>query len=244
VSLALPLYRCDSWECDIIWFQILIIEQKTYCNETQNHDFWTLDILIALSNNTQCQCAHWQARQDFSDCWQFDTNCLYTHRSCDSAYCCADPSHQHDVCRLKQTCTPKGAKYLTTVTDVMILNYAVGLDVTRDPIEWPCKLILIVFLYNYMPGPSSPNSCPTWVSSLARAKTFRVWLQGRQIWMLWCKNILYFYRKQLASRIPLVTVTFGMLKTLRKCTHRETDWSRQYLWVVYKMKMWQTCKQE
>jgi len=22
----------------------------------------------------------------------------------------------------------------------MILNYAVGLDVARDPIEWPCKL--------------------------------------------------------------------------------------------------------
>ena len=40
------------------------------------------------------------------------------------------------VCRLKQTCTFKGAarKYpsLTTVTDVMILNYAVGLDVARD----------------------------------------------------------------------------------------------------------------
>jgi len=38
------------------------------------------------------------------------------------------------VCRLKQTCTFEGAarKYLTTVTDVMILNYAVGLDVARD----------------------------------------------------------------------------------------------------------------
>ena len=37
------------------------------------------------------------------------------------------------VCRLKQTCTPKGAarKYLTTVTLVMILNYAVGFDVAR-----------------------------------------------------------------------------------------------------------------
>ena len=38
------------------------------------------------------------------------------------------------VCRLKQTCTFKGAarKDLTSVTDVMILNYAVGLDVARD----------------------------------------------------------------------------------------------------------------
>jgi len=52
------------------------------------------------------------------------------------------------VCRLKQTCTPTGAarKYLTTVTDVMILNYAVGLDVARDGTQsntqgvWPCKL--------------------------------------------------------------------------------------------------------
>ena len=38
------------------------------------------------------------------------------------------------VCRLKQTCTPTGAdrKWVTTVTDVMMLNYAVGLDVARD----------------------------------------------------------------------------------------------------------------
>jgi len=48
----------------------------------------------------------------------------------------------------KQTCTFKGAarKYLTTITDVMILNYAVGLDVARDGTKsntqdaWPCKL--------------------------------------------------------------------------------------------------------
>ena len=52
------------------------------------------------------------------------------------------------VCRLKQTCTPTGAarKGVTTVTDVMILNYAVGLDVARDVTQcntqgvWPCKL--------------------------------------------------------------------------------------------------------
>ena len=52
-----------------------------------------------------------------------------------------------EVCRLKQTCTPKGAarKYLTTVTDVMILNYAVRFDVARGTQSntqgvWPCKL--------------------------------------------------------------------------------------------------------
>jgi len=52
------------------------------------------------------------------------------------------------VSRLKQTCTPTGAarQWVTTVTDVMILNYAVGLDVTRDGTQyntqgvWPCKL--------------------------------------------------------------------------------------------------------
>jgi len=52
------------------------------------------------------------------------------------------------VSRLKQTCTPTGAasKWVTTVTDVMILNYAVGLDVARDGTQyntqgvWPCKL--------------------------------------------------------------------------------------------------------
>ena len=52
-----------------------------------------------------------------------------------------------EVCRLKQICTPKGAvrKYLTTVTDVMILNYAVGLDMARGIQSntlgaWPYKL--------------------------------------------------------------------------------------------------------
>jgi len=52
------------------------------------------------------------------------------------------------VCRLEQTCTPIGAdqKWVTTVTDVMILNYAVGLDVARDETQsntqgvWPCKV--------------------------------------------------------------------------------------------------------
>jgi hypothetical protein len=52
------------------------------------------------------------------------------------------------VRRLKQTCTTTGAarKWVTTVTDVMILNYAVGLDVARDGTQcntqgvWPCKL--------------------------------------------------------------------------------------------------------
>ena len=56
------------------------------------------------------------------------------------------------VCLLKQTCTPTGAdrKCVTTVTDVMMLNYAVGLDVARESCcdgtqcntqgVWPCKL--------------------------------------------------------------------------------------------------------
>jgi len=52
------------------------------------------------------------------------------------------------VCRLKQTCTPTGAArtWVTTVTDVMILNYAVGLDVARGGTQcntqgvWPCEL--------------------------------------------------------------------------------------------------------
>ena len=52
------------------------------------------------------------------------------------------------VCRLKQTCTPIGAdqKWVNTVTDVMILNCAVGLDVAFDGTQsntqgvWPCKV--------------------------------------------------------------------------------------------------------
>jgi len=52
------------------------------------------------------------------------------------------------VCCLKQKCTPTGAarRWVTTVTDVMILNYAVGLDVARDATQcdtqgvWPCQL--------------------------------------------------------------------------------------------------------
>jgi len=52
------------------------------------------------------------------------------------------------VSYLKQTCTTTGAarKWVTTVTDMMLLNYAVGLDVARDGTQcntqgvWPCKL--------------------------------------------------------------------------------------------------------
>jgi len=52
------------------------------------------------------------------------------------------------VCRLTQTCTPTGAarKYLTTITDVFLMNYAVSLDEARDGTQkntqgrWPCKL--------------------------------------------------------------------------------------------------------
>jgi len=38
------------------------------------------------------------------------------------------------VFRLKQSCTPTGAarKYLATITDVFLLNYAVSLDEARD----------------------------------------------------------------------------------------------------------------
>ena len=50
------------------------------------------------------------------------------------------------VRRLRQTCTPKGAarKYLSTVTDVMILNYTFVLDVARGwhPMEYPGRLAL------------------------------------------------------------------------------------------------------
>ena len=56
-------------------------------------------------------------------------------------------------------------KYLTTVTDVMILNYAVGLDVARigpNLIPRACDLVnclLTVFLYLY--SPSRLNSYST-----------------------------------------------------------------------------------
>jgi len=52
------------------------------------------------------------------------------------------------VCRLKQTCTPLGAarKYVTTITDVHILNYAVSLETCRITTNmqgvWKCKLPL------------------------------------------------------------------------------------------------------
>jgi len=52
------------------------------------------------------------------------------------------------VCRLKQKCMPTGAarKYLTTITDVFLLNYAVSLDEERDGTQkdtqgvWPCEI--------------------------------------------------------------------------------------------------------
>ena len=63
------------------------------------------------------------------------------------------------VCRLKQTFTPKGAaqRYLTTVTDVMILNHAVGLDVVRGTQSntqgvWPWKLPIDNLPHKYSPS--------------------------------------------------------------------------------------------
>jgi len=139
----------------------------------------------------------------------------HTHTPCCSAYCCADLSHQHDVCHLKQTCTSKGAarKHLTTITDVMILNYAVSLNMARvldsvstwlvywtciglNPIPWACGLVnclLTVFLYNY--SPSRQNSCQTWVNS--RAETVWVRSKGREMNMLWCNK--WFHHKQITS---------------------------------------------
>jgi len=121
----------------------------------------------------------------------------HTHTHCDSAYCCADFSHQRDVCRLKQTCTPKGAaqKYLTTVTDVMILIYAVGLDVARGTQSntqgvWPCKLpIDSLPLQLFAKSPKLMS-----VMSKSLVETFRMRSQGRQMNMLWCNT--YFHHKK------------------------------------------------
>jgi len=117
-----------------------------------------------------------------------------------------------DVCRLKQTCTPKGAarKYLTTVNDVMILNYTVVLDVARvgqNPIPRACGLVnclLTVFLYNY--SPSRQNSFQTSENRLT--ETFRVRSQARQMNMLWCNQC--FHHKHIASCILAATVTLGV----------------------------------
>ena len=48
----------------------------------------------------------------------------------DHATNCEPSVGSNRVCRLKQTCTPLGAarKYVTTITDVHILNYAVSLE--------------------------------------------------------------------------------------------------------------------
>ena len=115
----------------------------------------------------------------------------HTHRHCDSAYCCADLFHQRDVYCLKQTCTPKGAarKYLTTVTDVMILIYAVGLDVARGTQSntqgvWPCKLLI-----ESRPLQLLAKS-PELMSDLSKQlrQNFPSTVAGRPIKMLWCNK--------------------------------------------------------
>jgi len=91
----------------------------------------------------------------------------HTHTHCDSAYCCADLSHQHDVCHLKQTCTPKGAALwniwlLSLMWWSWIMQSVSTWLVGPNPIPWACGLVhclLTVFLYNY--SPSRQNSCQT-----------------------------------------------------------------------------------
>jgi len=62
------------------------------------------------------------------------------------------PDGLKGVCRLRQTCTPLGAarKYVTTIIDVHILNYAVSLETCRITTNtqgvWKCKLPLASLL--------------------------------------------------------------------------------------------------
>jgi len=71
------------------------------------------------------------------------------------------------VCHLKQTCTPTGAarKYLTTITDVFLLNYAVSLDEARDGTQkntqgvWPCKLPIDSLLLQQLASSPAHMSC-------------------------------------------------------------------------------------
>jgi len=66
----------------------------------------------------------------------------------DHATNCELPDGSKGVCRMKQTCTPLGAarKYVTTITDVHIWNYAVSLETCRITTNtqgvWKCKLPL------------------------------------------------------------------------------------------------------
>jgi len=73
-----------------------------------------------------------------------DASCAWQHQ-CMTHRCsiCHESNHSFWV-------WPTGAdrKWVTTVTDVMMLNYAVGLDVARDGTQcntqgvWPCKLLI------------------------------------------------------------------------------------------------------
>ena len=124
------------------------------------------------------------------------------------------------VCRLNQTCTPEGAdwKYLTTVTDVMILNHAVGLDVARGAQSytqgvWPSKSPI-----DSLPLKLLAKS-PELMSELSKQprrnfpSTVAVYMK-----MSWCNK--WFHHKRLASQIPTVTVTSGVSKGSQKVTPR------------------------
>jgi len=67
------------------------------------------------------------------------------------------------VCRLKQTCTPTGAarKYLTTVTDVLLMNYAVSLDEARDGTQknTQCKLPIDILPLQQLASSPALMSC-------------------------------------------------------------------------------------
>ena len=70
----------------------------------------------------------------------------------DHATNCELPDGFTGVCKLKQTCTPLGAarKYVTTITDLQILNYAVSLRTCRITTNtqgvWKCWRSFLIFL--------------------------------------------------------------------------------------------------
>jgi len=139
-------------------------------------------------------------------------------------------------------------KYLTTVICVMILNYAVGLDVAGDVTQsntqgvWPC-ILPIDSLPPYLLV-KCLNSCSTSLNVNSLAETFRVRLQGSQMKILLRNKC--FYHHPLASHIPPVTVIFGVLRKSEKVT-TPWDWFESTISVRiwwHDMKMWKSCNQK
>ena len=138
------LWHCDNWKCHkMSHFFKSLVQSYVY--------LLCLDLARHYSKGQDATTKHFNtATMEFLE--QIGLMRAQGKKWFDHATNCELPDGSKEVCRLKQTCTPLGAarKYVTTITDVHILNNAVSLQTCRIMTNtqgvWKYKLPLTILI--------------------------------------------------------------------------------------------------